>query len=91
MLGAGPVAAQDEGDPGEGATLAESECALCHRLPDGTGTPVGPDFEALAEEGIATATLKKILESAPHTGVVRATQGQVADLAAWLETLAPGG
>lgn len=85
LLLAGPSLAQ--GSAEEGSAIAHRQCALCHTLPDGSGNAVGPDFVELAERGMPAATLQKILESAPHTGVVQATKEQSAEIAAWLESL----
>lgn len=37
-------------DPRAGEQLAHDACAMCHKLPDGTGTTVGPAFAELAAE-----------------------------------------
>lgn len=38
------------GDPAAGEKLARSACAMCHKLPDGSGANVGPALPTLAAD-----------------------------------------
>ena len=40
----------DDGDPAAGEKLARSACAMCHKLPDGSGAAVGPAFSEIADD-----------------------------------------
>lgn len=84
-----PVIAADDGDAESGAAIASRECSACHRLPDGSGTVFGPDFETLARENeFSPASLEEALGKSPHPGVVQVEPDQFDDLAAWLNGLA---
>ena len=39
-----------DGDPAAGEKLARSACAMCHKLPDGSGATVGPPLPKLAAD-----------------------------------------
>ncbi len=80
-----------DGDPAAGEKLARSACAMCHKLPDGSGANVGPALPKLAaDQGPFSAeAIVEILNQPQHAPA----KGQVdlpadaSDVAAYLNGL----
>jgi mono/diheme cytochrome c family protein len=92
---AGPALAQPRaGDAAEGATLAATWCAQCHRVAAAGPGPVAdavPAFATLAARpGVTAAGLAGFLLT-PHPGMpdYRLTPTQIADLAAFILSQRP--
>ena len=57
-----------DGDPAAGEKLARSACAMCHKLPDGSGATVGPPLPKLAaDQGpFGAETIVEVLNQPQH-------------------------
>jgi mono/diheme cytochrome c family protein len=57
-----------DGDVATGEKLARSACAMCHKLPDGSGAEVGPALTKLAaEQGpFAAEAIAEVLKQPQH-------------------------
>ncbi|MDZ7713906.1 MAG: c-type cytochrome [Rhodovibrio sp.] len=88
-----PVAAAqaDDGDPAAGEKLARSACAMCHKLPDGSGATVGPAFPEIAGEQapLSSDQLVEVLNQPQHAPAKTQVDlpADAADLAAYLNGL----
>jgi cytochrome c2 len=80
-----------DGDPAVGEKLARSACAMCHKLPDGSGAAVGPALaEIAADQGPLTVeAVTEVLDQAQHAPAKSQLDlpADAADLAAYLNGL----
>ena len=88
-----PVASTqaDDGDPAAGEKLARSACAMCHKLPDGSGAAVGPAFAEIADDQaqLRPDQLVDVLNQPQHAPAKSqvALPSDAVDLAAYLNGL----
>jgi cytochrome c2 len=86
-----PAAAAQAGDATAGEKLARSACAMCHKLPDGSGAEVGPPFAQIAagQDAFAAEAIVEVLNQPQHAPAKsQATlPADAEDLAAYLNTL----
>ena len=68
LLFAGPVAAQEVGDPRAGATYAKQYCAKCHAIADEDASPESraPRFKDVANTSGMTATALTVWLQTSH-------------------------
>jgi len=89
-LGAGAAGAAD-GDPAAGEKLARSACAMCHKLPDGSGAAVGPAFAeiAAAQAPLEPQAIVEVLNQPQHAPAKSQAElpADASDLAAYLNGL----
>ena len=89
-LGASAAGAAD-GDPAAGEKLARSACAMCHKLPDGSGAAVGPAFAEIAADQapLEPEAIVEVLNQPQHAPAMGQTElpADAADLAAYLNGL----
>ncbi|MBK1669877.1 hypothetical protein CKO28_17715 [Rhodovibrio sodomensis] len=80
-----------DGDPAAGEKLARSACAMCHKLPDGSGAPVGPAFANIAAERapISAQAISEVLDQPQHAPARSQVDlpADAEDLAAYLNGL----
>jgi mono/diheme cytochrome c family protein len=67
-LGAAAAVQAAEGDPAAGEKLSRTACAMCHKLPDGTGAQVGPAFAKIAADQapLDAETITQVLNQPQH-------------------------
>ena len=89
-LGAGAAGAAD-GDPAAGEKLARSACAMCHKLPDGSGAAVGPAFAEIAADQapLEPQAIVEVLNQPQHAPAKSQAElpGDAVDLTAYLNGL----
>ena len=80
-----------DGDSTAGETLARSACAMCHKLPDGSGAAVGPAFAEIAgdQAPLKPDQLVEVLNQPQHAPAKSQVELPAAatDLAAYLNGL----
>ena len=85
------TAQADDGDPAAGEKLARSACAMCHKLPDGSGATVGPAFTEIAgdQAPLRSDQLVEVLNQPQHAPAKSQVDlpADAADLAAYLNGL----
>jgi len=90
VVAAGAQAA-DGGDPANGETLARSACAMCHKLPDGSGADVGPALPEIAADQapFRPETIVEVLNQPQHAPAKAQVDlpAEADDLAAYLNGL----
>jgi cytochrome c2 len=80
-----------DGDAAAGEKLARSACAMCHKLPDGSGAAVGPAFAEIAgaQAPLKPDQLIEVLNQPQHAPAKSQVELPAAatDLAAYLNGL----
>ncbi|MBK1695796.1 c-type cytochrome [Rhodovibrio salinarum] len=80
-----------DGDPAVGEELAQRACAMCHKLPDGSGVAVGPAFAGIAanQAPLGAEALVEVLNQPQHAPAKAQVTlpGDAHDLVAYLNGL----
>ncbi|MCB1493488.1 MAG: c-type cytochrome [Rhodobiaceae bacterium] len=93
LAAVGPLGAAEYGDAAEGELLAKTWCANCHVVeaePSQADSLQAPTFKALAAQpDMSVERLTIIFANPPHPAMdgISPSRQQIADIAAYLETL----